>query len=67
MSAWELIGASLRHSGFEGVEAVHMADWMDCAKDFDAKHFLRGFGYPDEIFRFAPVLNHFGANARRVA
>ena len=54
MSAWELIDATLRRSGFDGADAVHAARWVDCAKDFETAHFLNGFSHPDGKFRFAP-------------
>ena len=28
--------------------------WIDCQPDFEAAHFLKGFGFPDGKFRFRP-------------
>ncbi len=54
MSAWELIDATLKRSGFEGAEAVHAGRWVDCGRPFEEAHYLNGFGHPDGRFRFAP-------------
>ncbi|CAA7620233.1 Anaerobic dehydrogenase [Candidatus Terasakiella magnetica] len=54
MEEWELIDATLRASQLPGADDIHAQGWLDCAKDFDATHFLNGFGHPDGKFRFAP-------------
>ena len=54
MSAWELIDATLRASGWPDAATVHAARWIDCQPDFATAHFLDGFPTPDGRFRFRP-------------
>ncbi|MEJ1977345.1 MAG: hypothetical protein WDN49_15820 [Acetobacteraceae bacterium] len=54
MTALEVADATLRASGYEGVEALRAARWFDRQPSFRDSHFLNGFGHPDGRFRFAP-------------
>jgi len=62
MSAWELVDATLKRSGYESAEAVHAARWVDCRKDFRTSHFLDGFNHPDGRFHFAPNWSALGVH-----
>ncbi len=54
MTAMEVVDASLRASGWPGADEVMARRWIDAQQDFEASHFLTGFGFPDGRFRFAP-------------
>ena len=54
MSELEIIDATLKMSGWPGVEEVRAGTWVDAQPDFRTAHFLDGFGWPDGKFRFAP-------------
>jgi anaerobic selenocysteine-containing dehydrogenase len=54
MTAWELIDATLVHSGFAGAEELAQRRWIDLAPNFETAHFLNGFGHPGGRFRFKP-------------
>ncbi len=54
MSALELVDATLRESGHGGLAGFGEANWIDCARDFEDMHFLRGFGTDDGRFHFRP-------------
>jgi anaerobic selenocysteine-containing dehydrogenase len=62
MTALELVDATLRASGYPGVEAVIAARWVDRQPSFRDSHFLNGFGHPDGRFRFAPDWAAIGSN-----
>jgi anaerobic selenocysteine-containing dehydrogenase len=62
MTALELVDATLRASGYPGVEAVIAARWVDRQPSFRDAHFLNGFGHPDGRFRFAPDWAAIGSN-----
>jgi anaerobic selenocysteine-containing dehydrogenase len=62
MTALELVDATLRASGWPGVEEVRTRRWIDAQGDFRASHFLDGFGFPDGKFRFAPDWAAAGKN-----
>ncbi|HEV7369600.1 molybdopterin oxidoreductase family protein [Arenibaculum sp.] len=53
MTARELVDATLRASGWPGVEAMEALRWLDCLEGTDHK-FERGFATPDGRFRFKP-------------
>jgi anaerobic selenocysteine-containing dehydrogenase len=53
MTALEMVDATLRASGWPGVEELRERRWIDAQPDFRASHFLDGFGFPDGKFRFA--------------
>ncbi|MCG8508925.1 MAG: molybdopterin oxidoreductase family protein [Rhodospirillales bacterium] len=54
MSSWQVIDETLKASGYDGADALHVARWLDCQVGFEDAHFLNGFGHPDGKFRFAP-------------
>ena len=60
MTAWELIDATLRASGYPDAETVHRGRWHDCALPFKRAHFLDGFGHEDGRFHFAPDWHRLG-------
>jgi anaerobic selenocysteine-containing dehydrogenase len=54
VSAWELVDATLRASGFPDADSVHAAGGHDCSLPFEQAHFLDGFAHADGRFRFGP-------------
>jgi anaerobic selenocysteine-containing dehydrogenase len=54
MTAWEIVDATLRASGWPDAATVRDRKWIDAQPDFRASHFLDGFGHSDKKFRFAP-------------
>ncbi len=52
MSAWELIDATLKTSGYPDAEAVYQGHWEDRSLPFEDAHFLTGFGHADGKFHF---------------
>ncbi|MFQ6023199.1 MAG: molybdopterin oxidoreductase family protein [Acidiferrobacterales bacterium] len=54
MTAWELIGETLKRSGWPDAETLYRNHWNDCALDFETAHFLNGFETPDKRFHFKP-------------
>ncbi len=54
MTAWELIDATLKRSGWPDAETMYRNHWHDCALDFETAHFLNGFETPDKRFHFKP-------------
>ncbi len=62
MTALELIDATLRASGWPGVEELRERRWIDAQGDFRGAHFLDGFGFPDGKFRFAADWAALGPN-----
>ena len=40
--------------------------WVDVQPDFEASHFLRGFGHPDKKFHFAPDWSRIGPDHARM-
>jgi anaerobic selenocysteine-containing dehydrogenase len=52
MSALELADATLRASGYPGMDALTDRRWLDVQAPFERAHFLDGFGHPDGRFRF---------------
>jgi anaerobic selenocysteine-containing dehydrogenase len=54
VSAWELVDATLRASGFPDADSVHAAGGHDCSLPFEQAHFLDGFAHADGRFRFSP-------------
>ena len=54
MSPREIIDATLRKSGWGGVDALEAARMIDCQPDFETSHYINGFAYPDGKFRFKP-------------
>lgn len=54
MTAREHVDWILRKGGFGGFDDHVGAPHIDCQPDFDTAHYVKGFGYPDGRFRFAP-------------
>jgi anaerobic selenocysteine-containing dehydrogenase len=54
LSARELIDWTLRHSGWGDLESLERNRWLDCQPDFAHSHYLDGFAWPDNKFRFKP-------------
>ncbi len=48
----ELIGESLRESGWGSYEDLAAINWRDVQPNFETSHFLNGFNWPDGKFRF---------------
>ena len=63
MSALELIDATLRASGWPGVEELRERRWIDAQGSFENSHFLHGFGHPGGKFRFRPDWAALGPHA----
>jgi len=61
MTAWALVDATLKLSGWPGAEALYANHWHDCDPGFSAGHFLDGFGHADKRFRFSPDWAAIGA------
>jgi anaerobic selenocysteine-containing dehydrogenase len=66
MSAWEVIEATFAASGLPDPARVHEQGGLDCAGDFEARHFLHGFGHPDGKFRFKPNWSGLGPGHERM-
>jgi len=62
ISEWELMDATLKHSGLPGADAIYQNHWHDCSLDFDDMHFLNGFETPDKKFHFKPDWSRVGKN-----
>lgn len=60
MSAWGLIDATLKASGYPDAEAIWQGHWEDRALPFDEAHFLNGFGHSDKKFHFKPDWSALG-------
>jgi anaerobic selenocysteine-containing dehydrogenase len=54
MTAWEIIDATLRASGYGSAEEVRRTGWIDCAPPFERAHFLTKYPTATGRFRFAP-------------
>jgi anaerobic selenocysteine-containing dehydrogenase len=54
MTARELIGWTLTHSGWGTLAELEGKRWIDCQPDFATAHYLNGFAWPDGKFRFKP-------------
>jgi anaerobic selenocysteine-containing dehydrogenase len=54
MSPRQLIDATLRESGWSGIEELEQKRWLDVQPDFKTAHYLDGFAWPDKKFRFKP-------------
>ena len=61
MTEREMIDATLRASGWPGMETLIEQRWIDAQGSFEASHFLDGFGHKDGRFRFAPDWAALGA------
>jgi anaerobic selenocysteine-containing dehydrogenase len=54
MSPRALIDWTLQKSGWGTLGDIEQSKWIDCQPDFETAHYVRGFGYADGKFRFAP-------------
>jgi anaerobic selenocysteine-containing dehydrogenase len=52
MTAWQVIDATLKASGYPGADDLRARRLIDTAADFEAAHFLAGFPHPDGRFHF---------------
>jgi anaerobic selenocysteine-containing dehydrogenase len=52
MSPRELIDATLRESGYAGIEDFEAENWIDRQPPFEEAHYIEGFRWPDKKFRF---------------
>jgi len=52
MSAREIIDATLRASGWGGIERLDAEHWIDAQPDFDTAHYRHGFAHADGRYRF---------------
>ncbi len=52
MTAWEVIDATLKASGFAGADDLKARRLIDVAADFEDSHFLNGFPHSDGKFHF---------------
>ncbi|HEX6977689.1 MAG TPA: molybdopterin oxidoreductase family protein [Alphaproteobacteria bacterium] len=66
MTAWEIIDATLRSSGYPDAETIYRNHWHDCALPFEQAHFLTGFAHPDGRFRFKPDWASLGPNGHKM-
>jgi anaerobic selenocysteine-containing dehydrogenase len=54
MSPREMIDWTLQNSGWGTLAELEAAKWIDCQPPFEKAHYIDGFGYPDQKFRFKP-------------
>ncbi len=66
MTAWEMIDATLRASGWPDAATVLANRWHDAALPFEEAHFLNGFPQPGGRFRFAPDWARLGPDHARM-
>ncbi|HEY6431469.1 MAG TPA: molybdopterin-dependent oxidoreductase, partial [Acetobacteraceae bacterium] len=66
MSAWEMIDATLRASGWPDAATLLRNRWHDATPSFADSHFLDGFPHPDGRFRFAPDWARIGPDHARM-
>ncbi len=66
MTAWEMIDATLRASGWPDAATVLRNRWHDAALPFEQAHFLTGFPQPGGRFRFAPDWARIGPDHARM-
>ncbi|HET6184412.1 MAG TPA: molybdopterin oxidoreductase family protein [Acetobacteraceae bacterium] len=60
MTAWEVIDATLRASGWPDAATVLRERWVDAQLPFAEAHMLNGFPQPGGRFRFAPDWKRLG-------
>jgi anaerobic selenocysteine-containing dehydrogenase len=60
MTAWELIDATLRRSGYPDAETLAEMRWFDLQPKFEDAHFLNGFANDDGKFHFRPDWSKYG-------
>jgi anaerobic selenocysteine-containing dehydrogenase len=66
MTAWEMIDATLRASGWPDAATVLANKWHDAALPFEEAHFLRGFPQRGGRFRFSPDWARLGPDHARM-
>ena len=54
MSTNEIIEGTLKASAYPNLDHMTENHWHDCVENFDSHHFVNGFGWPDQKFRFKP-------------
>jgi anaerobic selenocysteine-containing dehydrogenase len=54
MTAWQIVDATLKASGWPDAATIRDAHGLDCMPDFASAHYLNGFAHRDRRFRFAP-------------
>lgn len=54
MTANEILDETLKVSDHQDLETLTRDHWQDCIEGFDSQHFVAGFGWPDQKFRFKP-------------
>ncbi|WP_224005114.1 molybdopterin-dependent oxidoreductase [Aureimonas sp. SA4125] len=62
LSERDLIADILQRSGHGTLDDFEAGRWADLQPDFEAAHFLGGFGWPDGKFRFRPDWTAQGPN-----
>jgi anaerobic selenocysteine-containing dehydrogenase len=62
MSAWDLMDATLKRSGYADAQSIWEGHWEDRVEDFETSHFLNGFGHSDGRFHFMPDWSAIGGN-----
>ena len=65
LTAWELIDATLKASGWPDARSLSEARWLDCIEGTDFR-FEQGFGTPDGRFHFKPDWSRIGADHERM-
>jgi len=66
MAEEEILDATLRASGYPGLDEMTRRRWLDCSRSFDEMNFLGGFGWPDGRFRFRPEWAQLGPLGKRM-
>ncbi len=66
MTAWEIIDATLRASGWPDAATVLERRWVDAQLPFAEQHFLNGFPHKGGRFRFAPDWASIGPDHARM-
>ncbi len=66
LSAWALVDATLRRSGFHDAHRNLEEGGQDLALPFETAHYLDGFAWPDGRFRFKPDWTRFGERGARM-
>jgi anaerobic selenocysteine-containing dehydrogenase len=54
MTVEELTDATLKMSGWPGLDVLREKKYLDVQPDFEEAHYLKGFKWPDKKFRFKP-------------
>jgi len=66
MTAWDMIDATLRASGWPDAATVLQNRWHDAALPYEQAHFLEGFPQPDGRFHFSPNWARLGPDHARM-